>query len=147
MLNLYITKPDDVILCNDEFFISKTYKKVMDDLNILQEISKLEGAEIKGSNLVSKFTGEILHLNSLSTGCKTLLNVLEFPDKVFFIGECGNEVLEKLYSLKNASLYASNIYLPLNNIENSIVVHADLEKIEFMDTDSLYDWWCKYYEN
>ena len=59
---------------------------------------------IDGSELLSKykirsrFEDITLNTDQLSTGCKTVLNVLYFPDKVFCLKECGNNALEILYS-------------------------------------------------
>ena len=39
--------------------------------------------------IVSKFNSVILDIDCLSTGCKTVLNVLYNPEKVFCLKECG----------------------------------------------------------
>ena len=144
MLRLYISKPDDVIMCNDEFFVSNTYKELVKNPDILKEVVDIEGVSLSGTEIISKFTGEKLHLNRLSTGCKTLLNVLKFPNRVFFIGECGSDILKKLFEIEGVSLYAPSIYLPMENVKNDIIVYVNSRKLNFSDTDSLYDWWCNY---
>lgn len=46
-------------------------------------------------------------LRNLSSGCKTLLNVMKNPDKIVNIEECGQNVLELLFSLNNIHVYLS----------------------------------------
>ena len=46
-------------------------------------------------------------LRNLSSGCKTLLNVMKNPDKIVNIEECGKNVLDLLFSLNNIHVYLS----------------------------------------
>ena len=41
----------------------------------------------------SRFDDIIIDIDKLSAGCKTALNVLYNPDKIFCLKECGNNAL------------------------------------------------------
>ena len=60
-------------------------------------INAIDGSPLLGRyKLCFRFDGIALGVNQLSTGCKTVLNVLYYPDKVFCLKECGNNALEIL---------------------------------------------------
>ena len=46
-------------------------------------------------------------LRNLSSGCKTLLNVMKNPQKIVNADECGQNVLDILFSMDGISLYMS----------------------------------------
>ena len=56
----------------------------------------------------------VLDVDQLSTSCKAILNVLYFPDKVFCLKECGDNVLEVLYRLKDGYVYSSYPLIPFD---------------------------------
>lgn len=62
----------------------------------------------------SKFNGVVLDIDCLSTGCKTILNVLYFPNKVFCMKECGDNALEVLYGLENGAVYSDYAVIPFD---------------------------------
>lgn len=47
-----------------------------------------------------------MDIDKLSSGCKTILNIIYFPDKVFSIQGCGNNALDIIYSLENGNVYS-----------------------------------------
>ena len=51
-------------------------------------------------------------VDKLSAGCKTVLNVLYNPDKVFCLKECGNNALEVLYNLEAGNVYSDYALIP-----------------------------------
>ena len=55
-----------------------------------------------------------MNTDQLSTGCKTVLNVLYFPDKVFCLKECGNNALEILYSFDKGNVYSEYAMIPFD---------------------------------
>lgn len=75
---------------------------------------------IDGSELLSKykirsrFEDITLNTDQLSTGCKTVLNVLYFQDKIFCLKECGNNALEILYSFDVGNVYSEYAMIPFN---------------------------------
>lgn len=74
----------------------------------------------------SKFDGTILDIDKLSVGCKTVLNVVYNPDKVFCLKECGNNALEVLYSLLSGNVYSDYAMIPFEM--EAVKVQTSLEK-------------------
>ena len=81
----------------------------------------------------------ILDIDKLSTGCKTVLNVLYHPDKVFCLKECGNNALEILYNLEKGYVYSDYALIPFNI--NSVFVEEKNSKKQINDYESLKEWW------
>ena len=124
MLTIYLRKSDipkdmEYIECNDHFF---EFNVNIDDLDNLQGakeyISKIDQSVYIGNGkVISKFSKsaegyvETQNMSVLSTGCKTLLNVLLFPEKVFNTIECGYNAVEEILKLDNG-----NIYLPIKSV-------------------------------
>ena len=73
---------------NTVSFIDKQAEEIIEILDNSKLISKYK--------IYSRFDEITLDIDRLSTGCKTVLNVLYYPDKVFCLKECGNNALEIL---------------------------------------------------
>lgn len=43
----------------------------------------------------------------MSSGCKTLLNIVKHPDKVVNVEECGPNVLRIIFTMDNIKIYMS----------------------------------------
>lgn len=56
---------------------------------------------ISKCKIYSRFGEIVLDIDRLSTGCKTVLNVLYFPDEIFCLKECGKNALEISVIMKN----------------------------------------------
>ena len=99
-------KPSDIpfIDYNDIFFNSVALRDDSITRTILEVIDK---AKYNSANTVigRDPTLGALNKNCLSTGCKTLLNILYNPDKCFDLLECGTNVLELLPIIKNGNVY------------------------------------------
>lgn len=82
-------------------------------------------------------------IRNLSSGCKTLLNIIKHPDKVVCVEECGPNVLKIIFAMDNIKIYMSRPTL--------VEIPDDVE-IRFNDADvvtgnSGYNaWWEKEYE-
>ena len=46
-------------------------------------------------------------IRNLSSGCKTLLNIVKHPDKVVCVEECGPNVLKLIFQMDNIKIYMS----------------------------------------
>ncbi|MFI3200732.1 MAG: DUF4869 domain-containing protein [Eubacteriales bacterium] len=140
MITIYKDKKDilknrEYIELNDIFFNQNTALK-LDHManNIIEQIddSKWNGKY----KIESKFSGVTLDVDCLSTGCKTVLNVLYFPDKIFCLKECGENALEVLYGLKDGAVYSNYAVMPfdINKVqisdEEGIQVIADYEELK-----------------
>ena len=83
-----IPKDMEYIELNDIYFNQKTASMLDDRAEKVIELiddSKL----ISKYKICSKFNDSVLDIDKLSAGCKTVLNVIYNPDKVFCLKECG----------------------------------------------------------
>ena len=82
-------------------------------------------------------------IRNLSSGCKTLLNIVKHPDKVVNVEECGPNVLKIIFTMDNIKIYMSR---------PSLFDIPDDVQIRFNDSDIVtggrgYNaWWSKEYE-
>ena len=87
MITIYKKKEDippnmEYIELNDVFFNQNTVVKLEDQAKKI--VKQIDETELIGKyQILSKFSGTILDVDRLSTGCKTVLNVMYFPEKVF----------------------------------------------------------------
>ena len=80
-----------------------------------------------------------MDVDHLSTGCKTVLNVLYFPDKVFCMKECGENALEKLYSLQRGLVYSDYAIIPFDMNEVKVISGRTVKIID--SYEELKEWW------
>ena len=82
----------------------------------------IDGVEYAGNNcFYSKYGGVALHVSELSTGCKTAINVYSCPDKIFDIGECGNNALAAICNLKRGNIYTDE-FVNTDTFNNTVRV-------------------------
>ena len=125
---------------NDVFFNQNTALKLDDSAKMI--IEKIDESKlISKYKIESKFNGVVLDVDCLSTGCKLVLNVFYFPDKVFCFKECGNNALEVLYNLEKGFIYSNYAIIPLDveNIQIRACSGKSCEVIE--DYEELKEWW------
>ena len=80
-----------------------------------------------------------MNIDKLSTGCKTALNILYNPDKVFDIRECGDNALDVIYALPNGNVYCD---YPLISFDMGKVTVRDKKGSRVIDSyDALKEWW------
>ncbi len=143
MITIYKNKKDipqnmEYIELNDVYFNQKT-------ASILDERAEKIIEEIDGSMRVgkykirSRFDDIIIDIDKLSAGCKTALNVLYNPDKIFCLKECGNNALEVVYSLEQGNVYSDYAMIPFD-MEAVNIKTASEEKI-ISDYEELKEWW------
>lgn len=144
MITIFKNKMDiagsyQLIELNDLFFNTVTSS----NLNV--ESAKKIILEIDGSELVgkfqirSKFNGEVLNIDKLSTGCKTALNIYFNPEKVFSIKECGDNALEIIYGLKNGMVFSEYPIIPFDF--DMVAVSSKGEVKEIAEYTRLKEWW------
>ena len=143
MITIYKNRKDipqdmEYIELNDVYFNQKT-------ASILDERAEKIIEEIDGSMRVgkykirSRFDDIIIDIDKLSAGCKTALNVLYNPDKIFCLKECGNNALEVVYSLEQGNVYSDYALIPFD-MEAVNIKTASEEKI-ISDYEELKEWW------
>ena len=136
-LNVYLNKldiPKDmrVIRLNDVTFNLALYKGFSVTEDVKKIIKKIDDAEyLQGIDIRSRY-GNITSLENLSTGCKTLINVVAYPESVVSCEECGNNVLQEIFKLKKGNIFLSA--LP-SGLEQPIDVnlHFDKKTVHFDD--------------
>ncbi len=143
MLTIYknrtdITQNMEYIELNDLFFNQNTAARLDDKAE--QIIEQIDGAKLLGRfRMKSKFQGTVLDIDCLSTGCKTVLNVLYFPDKVFCMKECGENALEILYHQERGSVYSDYAMIPFDM--NPVEVVSGVGRMVVDDYEKLKEWW------
>jgi hypothetical protein len=81
----------------------------------------------------------ILDIDKLSAGCKTVLNVMYNPEKVFCMKECGNNALKILFALPSGNVYSDYALIPFDM--ECVNVQDPSGKKAISDYEELKEWW------
>lgn len=144
MITIFKNKRDipqdmEYVELNDIYFNQNTASKLDDRAQ--KVIGIIDRAElISKYKICSKFNDIVLDVDKLSSGCKTVLNVLYNPDKVFCLKECGNNALEVLYNPEAGNVYSDYALIPFEMA--AVNVQTSSEKKEICDYEELKEWWC-----
>lgn len=124
---------------NDIYFNQNTARKLDDRAQ--KVIGIIDGAKlISKYKICSKFDDIALDVDKLSSGCKTVLNVLYNPDKVFCLKECGDNALDVLYHLEAGNVYSDYALIPFEM--PAVNVQSSSGKKDIWDYEELKEWWC-----
>lgn len=143
MITIFKNKQDipsqmEYIELNDVFFNQNTVTLI--DERAEKIIEKIDGAKlISKYRISSKFNEVALDIDRLSAGCKTILNVVYYPDKVFCLKECGSNALEILYGLDKGYVYSEYALIPFEM--EVVMVQDQTEKKMISDYEELKEWW------
>lgn len=143
MITIFKNKQDipsqmEYIELNDVFFNQNTVTLI--DERAEKIIEKIDGAKlISKYKISSKFNEVALDIDRLSAGCKTILNVVYYPDKVFCLKECGSNALEILYGLDKGYVYSEYALIPFEM--EVVMVQDQTEKKMISDYEELKEWW------
>ena len=103
MIYVYTNKQDSEnwILQNDWYFnlYTSNEKFTEEDRAVIWQIDHAKLTEETKYGLGT--------IRNLSSGCKTMLNVMKNPQKIVNADECGQNVLDILFSVDGISLYMS----------------------------------------
>lgn len=143
MIDIYTEKKDskDWIIKNDLFFNLNTSNEEMSD-NEVALIKQIDDAKLTPDKHIETKYG-LGTIRNLSSGCKTLLNIVKHPEKVVCVEECGPNVLKVIFAMDNIKIYMSR---------PSLADIPDDAIIRFNDTDVVMGgvgynaWWSKEYE-
>ena len=128
----------EYIELNDVFFNQNT-ASILDE-RAEKIIEDIDGSKQVGKYRIrSRFDDIILDIDKLSAGCKTVLNILYNPDKVFCLKECGNNALEVVYGLDHGNVYSDYAMIPFD-MESVNVRTASEDKV-VSDYEELKEWW------
>ena len=143
MIDIYTEKKDskDWILKNDLFFNLNTSNEEMSDkeINLIRQVD--EARLTPDKHIETKYG--LGTIRNLSSGCKTLLNIVKHPEKVVCVEECGPNVLKIIFAMDNIKIYMSR---------PSFVEIPDDMQIRFNDSDIVIGntgyqtWWSKEYK-
>ena len=143
MITIFKDKKDipqdmEYVDLNDLFFnqntvsmIDKRAEKIIETIDESRLISKYK--------ICSRFEEIAIDIDRLSTGCKTVLNVVYYPDKVFCLKECGNNALEVLYGLEDGYVYSEYALIPFDM--DAVVTQTKEGKKIISDYEELKEWW------
>ena len=143
MLTIYKNIKDipnnmEYIELNDIFFNQNTVLKLDEKAETI--MAQLEDVkQVSQFKIASKFNDVILDIDCLSSGCKTVLNIVYFPNKVFSIKECGDNAIELLYQLNQGAVYSDYAVIPFD-MEQVMVSSKEQRKI-IDNYDELKEWW------
>ncbi len=142
MITIYKKKPKkkelELVILNDIYFNKITVEKLDDAAaKIIEEI---DGSKMLNKYTISsKFNDTALNIDKLSTGCKTVLNIMYNQDKVFDICECGDNALDVVYSLPQGNVYCAYPFISFNMKK---VMVSDSKGMKEIDSyDELKEWW------
>lgn len=132
--------PEDMeyVELNDIFFNQNTVAFI--DKQAERIIETIDNAELMGKyKICSRFNDVALDIDRLSTGCKTVLNVLYYPNKVFCLKECGNNALEILYHFETGHVFSEYALIPFTM--DTIAAQSKSGKKVISDYEELKGWW------
>lgn len=133
-----ISREMEYIELNDVYFNQNTALVLDEKAGELIEL--IDGARlISRFKICSRFNDTVLDIDKLSTSCKTVLNVLYNPDKVFCLKECGDSALEILYGLEQGSVYSDYAIIPFEMDKVKVQTSAEIKEIA--DYEELKAWW------
>ena len=143
MIDIYTEKKEakDWILQNDLYFNLNTSNEEISE-NEKKLIQQVDEARLTLDKHIEAKYG-VGTIRNLSSGCKTLLNIVKHPDKVVNVEECGPNVLKIIFTLDNIKIFMSR---------PTLFDIPDDAKIRFNDSDIVIGgrgynaWWSNEYE-
>ena len=128
----------ELISFNDIYF-NKYTAQMLDEKakNIIEIIDNSQ--MVDRYTIRSRFNDTILNTDKLSTGCKTVLNIIYNPDKVFDICECGDNALDVIYSLAEGNVYCSYPFISFDM--DKVSVSDKYGTREINSYEELKAWW------
>ena len=142
MIDIYTERKDskDWIFYNDLYFNLNTGNEDMSqkEIDLIQQVDEAKLTQDK--HIETKYG--LGTIRNLSSGCKTLLNIVKHPDKVVNVEECGPNVLRIIFTMDNIKIFMSR---------PTLFDIPDDAKIRFNDSDIViggrgYNAWLKGWE-
>lgn len=123
---------------NDIFFNKNTVEHL--DARAREIIRQIDQSEMFSNYTIrSRFNHTELNIDKLSTGCKTILNIIYNPQMVFDIRECGENALDLIYRLPSGNIYCD---YPLISFDMEAVEVCDKSgKRVIQSYEELKEWW------
>lgn len=143
MIDIYTEKKESSswILKNDLYFNLNTSNEEMTEKD-RKLIQQADDAVLTPDKHIETKYG-LGTIRNLSSGCKTLLNIVKHPDKVVCVEECGPNVLKLIFQMDDIKIYMSR--------PSFVEIPAKAE-LRFNDRDVVtgsagyQNWWAREYE-
>ena len=143
MIDIYTEKKNskDWILKNDLYFNLSTSNEEMskEEIELIREVD--DAILTPDKHIETKYG--LGTIRNLSSGCKTLLNIVKHPEKVVCVEECGPNVLKKIFEMDNIKIYMSRPSF-MENKKNVRLRFNDKEVV--VGSAGYHAWWSKEYE-
>jgi hypothetical protein len=130
--------PYELILLNDIYFNKYTVERL--DSYAKDVVASIDSSElIDNYTMKARFDGTVMNTDKLSSGCKTVLNIMYNTDKVFDLRECGENALDMIYSLDDGNVYCE--YPMISFAMKEVKVFDSKGERVICDYDELKEWW------
>lgn len=143
MIDIYTEKKNskDWILKNDLYFNLSTSNEEMskEEIEIIREVD--DAILTPDKHIETKYG--LGTIRNLSSGCKTLLNIVKHPEKVVCVEECGPNVLKKIFEMDNIKIYMSRP--SFMEIPKNVRLRFN-DKEVVVGSAGYHAWWSKEYE-
>jgi hypothetical protein len=145
MLKIYSKSevlPKPVVESHNEVFFARNLKYAdltPADFPIISNIDKAVPYEAD----YFKTPFGLAQIKHLSTGCKTVLNAIHFPDKIFNFTECGGNAISELIRVSAELKDDIVIYLPRYRDIDPMTAPIMLNNEIAESSDEFYDLWHK----
>ena len=143
MIDIYTEKKNskDWILKNDLYFNLSTSNEEMskEEIELIREV---DDAILTPDKHIETKDG-LGTIRNLSSGCKTLLNIVKHPEKVVCVEECGPNVLKKIFEMDNIKIYMSRP--SFMEIPKNVRLRFN-DKEVVVGSAGYHAWWSKEYE-
>ena len=143
MIDIYTEKKNskDWILKNDLYFNLSTSNEEMskEEIELIREVD--DAILTPDKHIETKYG--LGTIRNLSSGCKTLLNIVKHPEKVVCVEECGPNVLKKIFEIDNIKIYMSRP--SFMEIPKNVRLRFN-DKEVVVGSAGYHAWWSKEYE-
>ncbi len=104
------------IIYKNDLIFNKYKDRIEISSDIKQIIKHIDNADyISGTSIQTRYE-EVVDISKLSTGCKTVINVLLFPNKIVNCIEAGSNAIEFMFKY----FHTGNIHIPFIPVISSI---------------------------
>lgn len=143
MIDIYTEKKNskDWILKNDLYFNLNTSNEELskEEIELIREVD--DAILTPDKHIETKYG--LGTIRNLSSGCKTLLNIVKHPEKVVCVEECGPNVLKKIFEMDNIKIYMSRP--SFMEIPKDVRLRFN-DKEVVVGSAGYHAWWSKEYE-
>lgn len=137
-LNIYrkrneVPKGMKIVDVNDGFFDADT---MIEDTELIREILRtIDKAEYDTEAVFNSRSDKFKHLNKacLSTGTKTLLNIISHPNRCFNVIECGNNALEFLPQITEGNILFEHPVVAFSGNETCDIMYKGVRYTDFYE--------------